>query len=425
MRICFIRLPMTWAENQFADPPLGLLYTATATKEAGHNVKFWDMSWNKNMPKADVYGISATTLDYPEACRVAKKIRNQEKDAIIILGGIHATVLPESVDQELFDICYIGEGEDLPKLLNLLKHGHKIRKFTASRQKNLDELNFPLRELLRPDLYFHSNTVFRGNDVINGKSGTIITSRGCPFNCAFCASPSVWGKKVYWRTSDNVIKEIDSMTETYGVKQLRFQDDNLTLNKKFLTALCNQLAEREIYWRCSTRVNLVDDKMLDTLWKGGCREIGLGIESADDGVLSLVNKGMTVKDQLRGALLLRDHGFRIRIFLMTGLPGETPKTADKTIEFLTKVSPDVVTLNTFMPIPGCDIYSNPNRYEGEIIKQQFENIDFTLKWDKAVPFGYKSKHLTLDEMEKNREKLKAFIFNRKLSNAFSLNKPYS
>ena len=423
MKICFIRLPMTWAENQFADPSLGLLYTIATTRNAGHDVEFFDMGLSQDPTDADVYGISATSLEYSEACRTARSIKEWNPEAITVLGGVHASLELEEVDPSIFDVRYVGEGEDFPYLLDAIKNGNVPRVFIGKVQKDLNALPFPARDLLDKK-YFHSGTIFHGDQVGNGVSATIITSRGCPFTCSFCASPFLWNRKVRWRSAGNVLAEIDHLQSEYGVGELRFQDDNMTLNKRFLKSLCLQLKDREVFWRCSTRADLVNPELLKILWEGGCREIGFGVESGDDAVLDVVNKKVRTIDLLRGIRLAREAGFRIRVFLMTGLPGEGPDTADKTIDFLNAANPSLVTLCTFMPIPGSDISYHPDKYDGEILLKDLGKLDIALKWEKGEPFGFKPNGISIDAMEENREKLKRYIFNSNMSNVFSYNRAY-
>jgi anaerobic magnesium-protoporphyrin IX monomethyl ester cyclase len=160
------------------------------------------------------------------------------------------------------------------------------------------------------------------------------------------------------------------------------------------------------------------------LWYGGCREIGFGIEAAQNSILKLVSKGLKVEDHYAGVSLAKKIGFRTRIFIMTGLPGETKDSADFMIDFLDDVKPDVVTLTTFMPIPGSDVYHNPELYNGIILKHDYTDYDFSLKYEKGQPFGFLPNGMTLEDMEANREKLKGYIFSQGISNVFKYNGEY-
>jgi anaerobic magnesium-protoporphyrin IX monomethyl ester cyclase len=424
MKICLIKLASPYLEYQFSDPPLGILYVHSALRKAGYDVHFTDMGWDTYIPKADVYGISCTSLDYEQACHIATVIKATYGNVKIILGGPHATLFGYDKVHPEIDIFFKGEGENLPYLLKQIDL-FSSRVFISPVIKNLDSVPFPARDVLRKDLYFsYAKTVFGGAEIASGNSGTVMTSRGCPRRCSFCASPNLWKRKVYFRSVDNVMKEIDELIEKYDVKAIRFQDDNFTLGKDRLKDLCDKLAERKVFWRCSTRSDLIDIKVLEMLWKGGCREIGFGIESGEDSVLKLLHKDLTVEQQRNAMMLARMYGFRTRMFAVTGLPGETKDSGSKLVEFMEKTKPDVVTICSFMPVPGSDIYEHPDKYDGKIIERDFSKYDFTLKWEKNRPFAFKLNKLSIDQMEENREKIKRYIFNNKICNCFAFNKEY-
>ncbi len=426
MRVCFVKIKTDYMEYPFSDPPLGLLYVASAIEKEGFDTLFFDTSWETEIPEADIYCFSSTSMEYEKNRDLAIKIKEQYPKAFTILGGVHATVFGRALIGHLnsFDIVFCGEGESLPKVLRELEDkGVVSRVIFGKRQTDLNILSFPARHFLRKDLYFDAPTVFMGK-AIGSKSGTIITSRGCPFSCSFCCSPNIWGQRTFFRSSKSVLAEVDELIEKYGVSEIRFQDDNFTLNRQ-LEDICIGLSNRKVFWRCSTRADLLNRDLLKLLWKGGCREIGIGIESAEDSVLDLINKKESVTDYILGTKWAREIGFRVRIFIMTGLPGETGSSADKMIALLATIYPDVVTLCTFIPIPGSDIYRKPEKYNGKrLLGDNFSSYDFALKWEKEAPFGFLPDGMTLEMLEENREKLKTYIFNKRISNVFKYNRSY-
>ncbi len=173
------------------------------------------------------------------------------------------------------------------------------------------------------------------------------------------------------------------------------------------------------------RVDQVDDVTLQRLWDSGCREIGFGIESAEDNVLKLLYKKTSVELNKYALRKTKEHGFFVRAFMMTGLPGETKDSAENMVKFLEETNPDVVTLTSFMPLPGSDIYINPKKYGVTILDTNWEHYDISLKWQSNVPFVHTISTATVEEMERNREVLKNYIFNRKKSNISAYNKEYT
>jgi radical SAM superfamily enzyme YgiQ (UPF0313 family) len=197
---------------------------------------------------------------------------------------------------------------------------------------------------------------------------TIITSRGCPFNCAFCANIS---QAPRYRSPKNVIEEIKYLIDNYNCKHYRFIDDHLTQNKKRLEELCYLLEPLNINFRCTVRSDSIDNKTLENLRRGGCKELGIGVESADNVVLKLVNKKETVEDHIRAIKLIKAHGIKSKVAILCGLPGETWKSIELTKEFFKTTQPDKWTINLFTPFPGNDIRNCPEKYGVKILKKDW------------------------------------------------------
>jgi len=432
MRVTFIKLKERWRANPYSDPPLGLLSVIATARQKGLEVALVDMAHEDHIPPSDVYGMSASTLDFPELLKVAGMLRLQSPTAPIIVGGPHFDVISqrewEGQIRELpIDIICRGEGE--LALAMALKHlndhpGAKTVITQLTLIPNLDVLPFPAIDLLDRSRYFQPGVTFGGQADTSGNSATMMTSRGCPFICSFCASPAIHHGRVRFRSPENVGAELRILCEEYGVSQIRFQDDCFTINDRRFKALTEVLKSFDIRYRCSMRVDQIDDATMDLLWDGGCREIGFGVESADDQVLELLHKKTTVELNAKALLMAKTRGFITRIFIMTGLPGETQDSADRMIEFLELTNPEVVTLTSFVPLPGSGVYMNPDRYGVRILHHDWRLYDISLKWESHIPFVHRIATATLEQMEANREKLKAYLFNRGKSHVKSYNKEY-
>jgi radical SAM superfamily enzyme YgiQ (UPF0313 family) len=428
-KITFLKLYHPWQYDPYSDPPLGLLSVAAQARKSGLEVRLFDQAFQKDIPESDYYGLSATTLEYPEALKQAGRIKEAYPKAKIIAGGVHFDVFPETdwlkeIDALPFDVICRGEGEGtIGRAVGCLNSGLKKQVISRTDLLDLDSLELPARDLLDRARYFIPGETITGMNT-GGNSSTIMVSRGCPMKCAFCASPTLHHRRVRFRSIDNTIKELEELRQKYNVNALRFQDDNIPLNLKKHPALAPFLANLGIYSRGSARVDSVTPEMLDLLWQAGFRELGFGVESASQKVLDYISKGTTIEQNRYALKLTKERGFKTRAFIMTGLAGEDRDSADKMIEFLSDTKPDVVTLTSFIPLPGSDIYMHPEKYGVRIKTKDWARYDIAIKWDKGTEWAHELVNLSQEEMESNREKLKSYIFNTGISNVSVYNKPY-
>ena len=435
-KITFIKLAHSWQYDPYSDPPLGLLSVASAARDTGLvEVVLLDLAHEKNIPYSDIYAFSATTLEYLELIQKAKEIKSKYPEAKIIVGGPHFDIFPEEywmqrIKKMPVDIISRGEGEAtikeiIQKIYDSPENAQNIVISQKGSLLRLSDLPLPARDLLDKSLYFKpGKTFFEGRIYSPGNSSTIIVSRGCPNNCSFCASPFLHNKKLRFRNFDQVKEELRILQIDYGVSSLRWQDDCIPLVLNNFPGLDKILNHMGIYSRGSARTDQITNNILDKLWFARFREIGFGIESAEDNVLSYINKRTNVDNNKKALLMTKSKGFKTRVFIMTGLPGETKYSADKMIEFLEETNPDVITLTSFMPLPGSDIFMNPDKYGVRITSQDWNDYDISLKWDAGAKWVHNISTATIDEMENNREKLKEYLFNKSKSNLHIYNKQY-
>lgn len=435
--VCFVRLKEPWRADPYSDPPLGLLSVIGATKNISHmqrplDIRLLDMAHETKIPRADVYALSGCTLDFPELIKIAKRIKD-ERGGLVIAGGPHFDVIPEDIwlrDINTLPIDTIcrGEGEHtFPRAIETIGDRTKRVISQTGPLLDLDTLPLPAREFLDRAKYFRPGRAFNSGAVYGaGNSSTMMTSRGCPFVCSFCASPEIHRRRVRYISIDRVAQELKVLQTEYGVNEIRFQDDCFTLNPNRFKQMAVVLANSGIRYRCSIRVDQADTASLNLLWNSGCREVGFGIESAEDNVLRDSLRKKTTVAQNRYALIeTKRRGFKTRAFIMTGVPGETKDSAGRMIAFLEETKPDVVTLTSFIPLPGCDIYNHPERYGVTIIDRDWANYNIAIRLAPGAPFVHRIETATFDEMERNREMLKEFLFNQRMSNVAAYNQSYS
>jgi anaerobic magnesium-protoporphyrin IX monomethyl ester cyclase len=174
-----------------------------------------------------------------------------------------------------------------------------------------------------------------------------------------------------YRSVVNIIGEVQELKKR-NVTHLRFVDDNFTIHPDF-EELCYKLSAEDIKYRCHTRSNFMKPKIAQLLKMSGCEECSVGVESADDVVLIVNKKKEMRSDHKRAIEIMKHEGLKTKVYLMSGLPGETDNSIALTKIFMRETKPDKWTLSTFTPYPGCEIFTSPEKYGVEIINKNWEN----------------------------------------------------
>jgi radical SAM superfamily enzyme YgiQ (UPF0313 family) len=410
MDIVFIKPPQSYLNDPQRNPPLGLMYIASVAIDRGHKVRYVDFSAESDdenlidrIPEADMYAFTVSSLDYVFSNRLAKAIKKRSK-CFVVFGGVLPTTSREFVNFDFVDGIVIGEGERaFEDLLEDAEGKGKISKrYIREQIKDIDVISFPYREGI---------TVVSDSLMDDTKrSTTIITSRGCPFECAFCASKTMWGRKVRFRSVRNVLREIDYLVDRYEIEGLRFLDDTITLRRNRFVELCSGLKERNLQWRCSTRSNQIEERLAKMMYESGCTEVGIGVESADQNILNLLKKDVKVKDHEKAISLLKNNGIAVATFFMTGLPGEQQHTPDLNISFIEKMNPDRVFCTTFMPYPGTDIWNHPEKYGSQILTKELSMYNqVSGPGEEERPFVLIPAGMDYNKLYENRKRMIGFI----------------
>lgn len=379
MKILLIAPPQTTRHPQ---PPLGLAMIAAVLKASSYDVEIIDLTLTKQVEnmlsiairqnRPDIVGITAVTPLISSVANLARITKEVDASITVILGGPHASILPEATLRSIphIDVIVRGEGEQTiielvrtiekndskNKILGITyREGSDIRS-TPSRPpiQNLDQLPFPAFDLLPMDKYQLHPPFGRSFPCI-----PILTSRGCPYRCIFC-SKSVFGRKFRANSPKYVADEIEYLIERFGVKEIKFYDDSFTLDRNRVINFCTELKHRgiNILWTCETRVNLVDVELLKSMSDSGCYMIAYGVESGSQRILNNLKKDITLEQVTRAIRLTHQVGIQTVVYFMIGSPGETRKTMNRTIEFAKKLDPDFVTFSTATPYPGTELYDS-------------------------------------------------------------------
>ena len=369
--VVFVMLPNPQLRTPTMYYGLGIFYLAAVLRKKGVSVGVVDMRGSEQVdldmiPLTKWICISATTGEIGFAKYLAQNIKNGTKT---VLGGAHATLIPEDCTN-LFDHIVVGEGEDV--IFPLIDGKEAMQPIIeADRIQDLDNLPFPAWNLL-PENHMFSLTLMPGERYGSLKpAATIIGSRGCPFKCAFCAN--MLKLPVVKRSPSSIALEMKTLKEYYGVHNFRLEDDNITVSKEWLKYLCMEVKDVNVKWKCHSRANLIDLEMCEWMKDAGCVEVGMGLESADPFVLNRVSKDITVEDAAIAVNYIQKAGMRAKVYLMSGLPGETEMTIRRNITFMQTVKPDKWTLSRFTPYPGCAIWNEPDKFDIKILSRDFSH----------------------------------------------------
>ncbi|MFA5406170.1 MAG: radical SAM protein [Candidatus Nanoarchaeia archaeon] len=364
-------------ENQTVSLPLGLAYIAASVRKAGYRVECLDLNVEeftiedviKRINSKDIkfIGLTSTTPLMKNTIKIASEIKSKT-NAKIILGGIHITSEPlETISLNCFDIGVLGEGEEtIVKILAnqrleevngiVFKKGKKIiLNPTKPTSTDLNDLPFPARDLFPLDKYKPSNHRKLGaEDTYN----VLIASRGCPFGCKFCASKKMFGKKVNFRSPSSVINEIKQVIDVTKSNKIMFYDDTMTANHKFITEFTSLIKKEklDITWGSNTRLDTINNDLLNIMHKTGYKRAFVGVESGDDEILKSMNKCLTIRQISQGIEKLKAFGIEISASHIIGAPGETRDSIIKTINFAIKNKTNFAHFYVFTPDPGADYY---------------------------------------------------------------------
>jgi len=320
----------------------------------------------------DIFGFSQWTHNRHTTLQLARLAKQLCPQSLVIAGGGHATHQAESLltaHPEL-DLIVAGEGE--ATLLDLLEARKSQRPFSEipglvvrqgqtvirtparSRIKELDSLPYPSR-------YLHEAI---GVD-LDLQPQFISTSRGCPSACRFCASPNFWGRAVRTRSPASVVNEFLFLKNQFGMLYLSLRDDTFTADRRRTIELCRLLLERKagMFWNCQTRVEAVDEEVLDWMKRAGCECVQLGVESGSSRILQQLGKRITPEQVVAACDAVHAVGLQLSVYLIAGVPGETDQDRQATQLLLRRIRPHDLQVAPLAYYPGTSLYSDALRHQ--------------------------------------------------------------
>jgi anaerobic magnesium-protoporphyrin IX monomethyl ester cyclase len=354
---------------------LGLAYIAAVLEENGHKVTIIDcpaQNMDQEMLKAklaseqpEIIGITSMTPTIQSAVLSAQVAKQVCPTSTVVLGGPHATFMDKEVlaEESAVDVIVRGEGEqtlleiaenasnqkalDTIQGITFRKNGQTIRNPDRPYIQNLDELPRPAFKHFDLEKY----------RLFGRKMLPIITSRGCPSQCAFCTTSRIFGRPFRARSPKNVVDELEWLRDEHGADAFSFYDDTFTLNRNRAIEICQDIKNRKlgIPWDCQTRVSTVSEEMLKIMRDANCQQVFFGVESGCQTILDAVHKGTSVEQNKRAIKLAKDAGLFVAVSVMVGYPGETREMLEQTIELLRQTEPDDAYICVATPYPGTEL----------------------------------------------------------------------
>lgn len=383
MRVAFVQPPNLqrsgdWKKMKVSRPPINIALLAACIRQLGCETFIYDFDWFEgtvdDMSKLilskspDVVGFTCLTPRMQITLFIAARIKELNPKVKIIIGGAHVNAVKErALYSRDIDYAIYGEAEkalieflkatetngDFENIQNLIyrKNGKVIMNFTRPFIQNLDELPFPAWDLLNLEEYKDAAT-------FDGIHMGVMTSRGCPWNCIFCSSGVVWGRKVRFRSVESVIEELGQIVHNLRITNIMFYDDTFTVNKPRFLKICDEIVKRKLNLKyyCQLRVDTIDEEIADALAQSGCIAAALGVESGDEEILKILKKGIKKSQVYKTVAALKSAGVPILASYIIGSPGETHESIQKTFEFAKELDTDQTKFMICTPFPGTELF---------------------------------------------------------------------
>ncbi|UCG19857.1 MAG: cobalamin-dependent protein [Deltaproteobacteria bacterium] len=357
----------------FVLPPLGLAYMAALLTESNYEVNIIDLNAGQDQQfipddNCDLVGITLDTSRYYKGMKYARTLKS--KGTKVVVGGPHASFMADEIlGSGSADFVVRGEGEHtMLELVTALTEGGNLEEIrglsylsdnqvihNADRtySDDLDTLPFPARHLLDMDKYRTSKLGTRSIT-------SILTSRGCPYQCSFCASSKLAGTSWRARSVESIIEEIQFVKDTYGYRAFAFVDDNFTLNPQRVIDLCKEISKRgwDIHWWCFSRVDTIvrNPEMVSLMYEAGCRSTYIGIESRNQETLDSYNKKISAEISREAISILKDNKIEMTASFIIGALNENKEMVEDTLRFAKSLNPNTVSFTILTPYPGTDLF---------------------------------------------------------------------
>lgn len=412
--IIFIIPPSRWVDQRYS---LGIMYVSSYLREHGYN----NLIIDDNIMRGGFYtqedavrsiikvienekpkfvGITCLINEINETIDLNNKIKKVSPKTKTLVGGTQAFDTPEIFLRNGIDYVVRGEGEITTlELIDHLYKGEEIDKVKGIvwiRDNNivyneacplidkLDDIPYPSYDLVNMERHVAiHNWVIRGLPL---KTAMVMTSRGCPYSCSFCECNAIFGRKVRYKSYENIYGEIKLLRDKYNAEAIWFVDDTITINKEHIKKICKIMKDLEMWWGCQGRINTVDSEMIMEMKESGCIQIDFGVESGSNRILKeIINKHITVEQTIRAFEICHKYQMRTLANLMIGLPTESRDEMLKTLQLGKEINANSYVLSIATPLPNTRLWDmiNPNIDDDELYKMNFFNSELLDKFNKS------------------------------------------
>jgi len=397
--------------------PMGIAYLGAAAREAGYEVALLDtvcedayretpvsdhivrfgLTYDQIMARIrawqpDVVGLSCIfSNQWPAVRELAQRLKAEDPELLVMSGGAHPSFMSERCMRDApLDFILRGEAEQsFLDLLDRLQSGRSVedvdglvwRDNGAVREnpktgfiEDLDRLPFPAHDLLPTAQYFKL-ALPMGYGFISPRNVPIVTSRGCPCQCTFCSSTNLWGRRYRTRSAENVLAEMDWLVEKFGIKELKIQDDNLTINRERAKKIFQGMIDRPylLHWNTPNGIAVwtLDRELLTMMKESGCWSMTMAIESGDQEVLTRLIKKPLKLDKVREVnAMAEDLGIHRTAYFIIGFPGETRAQIQHSVTFARELHLHAWAIFIYNPLPGSELFQECVR-RGYITEESF------------------------------------------------------
>jgi anaerobic magnesium-protoporphyrin IX monomethyl ester cyclase len=374
-----------------------------------------------------VLGISAMTHMIMTSGEIAREVKVASPETVVVVGGFHASFLPERTLQEFpdFDLIVVGEGEiAFTKLVRAIledescdgipgvafrRHGEIRVNGRGEIPDHLDKSGIPAWELFPKEDLDRYATLY-----------PVMSQRGCPFNCNFCSRP--YGRDLRTRSVEHVVGEMKRNVSQFGAREMTFYDETFTVDKQYIMDLCASMVEtglsRVVKWTSMVHANTITPDLLASMREAGCQYLAFGVESGDDDIIKAMKKGITKERILLAATMIRKSRIPWGSYFILGHPHETKESCMATIDLAVRLNANVTCFGIMVPYPGTEVWEMAIRGQAgyKIISDRWE--DFNKQIGNALELENLSRK-TLERLQLEGY-LKVYLYNWRFRELFQI-----
>lgn len=378
----------------YSNPPIGLGYLASVLRNDGYSVEICDMGPQKLRVKDVInrvdgqysaVGITSMVANHGNCMRLAKALKESFPEIKVIFGGPQASFIPEEILKSGYvDIVCMLEGEEtIIDLMNTLSKNDGLEKVNGIAYAENGKIHINAKRTFISELDkipFPAWDLFSLKDYI--EPGLILSGRGCPYQCIFCAASAFSGAKYRMRSPGNVVDEIEYIHTQYGINYMFIADDTFTAVKKHALDICSEIKRRklDISWEAEVRANTIDDEIAKEMAKAGCVHVQIGAESGDNGILKKVKKNITTHTIENAVKIMLKNGISVVCSFIIGHPFDTYESVQRTIAFAVKLRKlsqfSTCKFALLTPLPGTPIFEEKEKYGIKLLTNNWDQYTF-------------------------------------------------